>query len=133
MGPHAHCQLNPTKSTADAPETANDHLADSGPSGDGTRQPADGSRACQSHRGWSATSGQVLRPGTARLRGQLPRPRPTDRRPVAPAPAHRDRRGLVTDRWIHLDGCANARDLGDLPTTAGGSTRRGLLIRCDTV
>ncbi|WP_322748011.1 MULTISPECIES: tyrosine-protein phosphatase [unclassified Frankia] len=39
----------------------------------------------------------------------------------------------MTDRWIHLDGCANARDLGDLPTTAGGSTRRGLLIRCDTV
>ncbi len=39
----------------------------------------------------------------------------------------------MTDRWINLDGCCNARDLGDLPTVEGGTTRRGLLIRCDTV
>ncbi len=79
-----------------------------------------------------------MRPSSADLarlgwEAQTPRPRPTDRPPVAPAFAHRDRRGFVTDRWIHLDGCDNARDLGDLPTTDGGSTKRGLLIRCDTV
>jgi protein-tyrosine phosphatase len=39
----------------------------------------------------------------------------------------------VTDRWIRLDGCVNARDLGGLPTVDGGATRSGVLIRCDTV
>ncbi|ONH58600.1 hypothetical protein CcI49_20415 [Frankia sp. CcI49] len=41
--------------------------------------------------------------------------------------------GLVTDRWIQLDGCVNARDLGGLPLTGGGRTARGVLFRTDTV
>jgi protein-tyrosine phosphatase len=39
----------------------------------------------------------------------------------------------VTDRWIHLDGSDNARDLGGLPTADGGTTRPGLIFRSDTV
>jgi hypothetical protein len=39
--------------------------------------------------------------------------------------ASNDRR----DRWVHLDGVENVRDLGGLPLTAGGSTRFGRLLR----
>ncbi|QXJ19570.1 tyrosine-protein phosphatase [Actinomadura graeca] len=36
-------------------------------------------------------------------------------------------------RWIDLDGAANARDLGGLPTTDGGSTRWGRVLRSDNL
>jgi protein-tyrosine phosphatase len=40
---------------------------------------------------------------------------------------------LTADRDLHWDGCVNARDLGGLPTRDGGITRRGVLIRSETV
>nr|MDT0663691.1 tyrosine-protein phosphatase [Micromonospora sp. DSM 115978] len=39
----------------------------------------------------------------------------------------------MSERWIHLEGCDNARDLGGLPTTDGATTKFGVLVRCDTV
>ncbi|MDP9094296.1 MAG: tyrosine-protein phosphatase [Actinomycetota bacterium] len=36
-------------------------------------------------------------------------------------------------RWIDLAGAVNVRDLGGLPTTAGGRTRRDRLIRADNL
>lgn len=39
----------------------------------------------------------------------------------------------MTERWIDLEGCDNARDLGGLPTVDGATTRHGVLVRCDTV
>lgn len=39
----------------------------------------------------------------------------------------------MTERWIDLEGLANARDLGGLPTVDGRSTRPGVLLRTDTV
>jgi protein tyrosine/serine phosphatase len=39
----------------------------------------------------------------------------------------------VTDRWIDLEGCVNARDLGGLPTVDGRTTRSGVLLRTDTL
>jgi protein-tyrosine phosphatase len=36
-------------------------------------------------------------------------------------------------RWIELDGAVNVRDLGGLPTTDGGTTRRGVLLRADNL
>jgi protein-tyrosine phosphatase len=41
--------------------------------------------------------------------------------------------GLSTDRDLHFEGCVNARDLGGLPTVDGGETRRGALVRADSV
>jgi protein-tyrosine phosphatase len=38
-----------------------------------------------------------------------------------------------TTRWIDLEGAVNARDLGGLPTTDGGRTRRGRLYRADNL
>ena len=35
--------------------------------------------------------------------------------------------------WIELEGAANARDLGGLPTTDGGKTVRGRLLRSDNL
>jgi hypothetical protein len=32
-------------------------------------------------------------------------------------------------RALHWDGCVNVRDLGGLPTTDGGRTRRGMIVR----
>jgi protein-tyrosine phosphatase len=45
-------------------------------------------------------------------------------------PTYDDR---VTERWIHLDGLVNMRDLGGLPTTDGGRTASGRLIRSDNL
>lgn len=36
-------------------------------------------------------------------------------------------------RWIELDGVVNMRDLGGLPTHAGGHTREGRLVRSDNL
>ncbi|RFS82338.1 tyrosine-protein phosphatase [Actinomadura spongiicola] len=36
-------------------------------------------------------------------------------------------------RWIALDGAANARDLGGLPTLDGRTTRRGRILRADNL
>ena len=38
-----------------------------------------------------------------------------------------------TDRWLRLDGTANTRDLGGLPTTDGGSTVPGRVLRSDNL
>jgi protein tyrosine/serine phosphatase len=43
------------------------------------------------------------------------------------------RLGLSSERDLTWEGCVNARDLGGLPTADGGITRRGALIRCDSV
>jgi protein-tyrosine phosphatase len=40
---------------------------------------------------------------------------------------------LRTDRWLHLDGTANTRDLGGLPTTDGGWTVPGRILRSDNL
>ncbi|TDD64569.1 tyrosine-protein phosphatase [Actinomadura rubrisoli] len=39
----------------------------------------------------------------------------------------------VRTRWIDLNGAANARDLGGLPTTDGRATRRGRVLRSDNL
>jgi protein-tyrosine phosphatase len=39
----------------------------------------------------------------------------------------------VTDRWIDLEGLVNMRDIGGLPTRAGGRTVSGRLIRSDNL
>jgi protein-tyrosine phosphatase len=36
-------------------------------------------------------------------------------------------------RWLHLDGTANTRDLGGLPTTDGGRTVLGRILRSDNL
>ena len=41
--------------------------------------------------------------------------------------------GSVRSRSIVWDGCVNVRDLGGLPTEAGGETRTGQVIRADNV
>ena len=38
-----------------------------------------------------------------------------------------------TDRWVRLDGTANTRDLGGLPTMDGGTTRYGRILRSDNL
>ena len=38
-----------------------------------------------------------------------------------------------TDRWLHLDGTTNTRDLGGLPTTDGGTTQFGRILRSDNL
>jgi protein tyrosine/serine phosphatase len=38
-----------------------------------------------------------------------------------------------TDRWVRLDGTANTRDLGGLPTTDGGTTVPGRILRSDNL
>jgi len=38
-----------------------------------------------------------------------------------------------TDRWLRLDGTTNTRDLGGLPTTDGGSTLPGRILRSDNL
>jgi protein-tyrosine phosphatase len=38
-----------------------------------------------------------------------------------------------TDRWVRLDGTANTRDLGGLPTTDGGRTVPGRVLRSDNL
>ncbi|MCZ2827702.1 tyrosine-protein phosphatase [Modestobacter sp. VKM Ac-2986] len=40
---------------------------------------------------------------------------------------------MSTDRWLHLDGTANTRDLGGLPTTDGGTTASGQVLRSDNL
>lgn len=37
------------------------------------------------------------------------------------------------ERWIELEGAVNVRDLGGLPTRAGGTTRFGQVIRADNL
>lgn len=54
---------------------------------------------------------------------------PTGSPPVTP-PTYDD---AVTDRWIDLDGLANMRDVGGLPTVDGGRTVPGRLIRSDNL
>lgn len=36
-------------------------------------------------------------------------------------------------RWVDLEGAANARDLGGLPLSGGGSTAHGVLLRADNL
>jgi protein-tyrosine phosphatase len=38
-----------------------------------------------------------------------------------------------TDRWLRLDGTTNTRDLGGLPTTDGGHTAPGRILRSDNL
>jgi len=38
-----------------------------------------------------------------------------------------------TDRWLHLDGTTNTRDLGGLPTVDGGETQFGRILRSDNL
>jgi protein-tyrosine phosphatase len=38
-----------------------------------------------------------------------------------------------TDRWLHLDGTTNTRDLGGLPTLDGGETAFGRVLRSDNL
>jgi protein-tyrosine phosphatase len=38
-----------------------------------------------------------------------------------------------SDRWLHLDGTANTRDLGGLPTSDGGRTAPGRILRSDNL
>jgi protein tyrosine/serine phosphatase len=38
-----------------------------------------------------------------------------------------------TDRWVRLDGAANMRDLGGLPTADGGRTLSGRILRSDNL
>jgi len=38
-----------------------------------------------------------------------------------------------TDRWLHLDGTTNTRDLGGLPTVDGGETVFGRILRSDNL
>jgi protein-tyrosine phosphatase len=38
-----------------------------------------------------------------------------------------------TDRWLHLDGTTNTRDLGGLPTVDGGQTAFGRILRSDNL
>ncbi|MGY1838812.1 MULTISPECIES: tyrosine-protein phosphatase [unclassified Modestobacter] len=38
-----------------------------------------------------------------------------------------------TDRWLHLDGTTNTRDLGGLPTVDGGTTQFGRVLRSDNL
>jgi protein-tyrosine phosphatase len=40
---------------------------------------------------------------------------------------------LSSDRWIELDGTVNSRDVGGLPTVAGGTTKPGVLLRSDNL
>jgi protein tyrosine/serine phosphatase len=40
---------------------------------------------------------------------------------------------LRTDRWVRLDGTTNTRDLGGLPTTDGGTTAPGRVLRSDNL
>jgi protein tyrosine/serine phosphatase len=40
---------------------------------------------------------------------------------------------LHDSRWLHLDGTANTRDLGGLPTTDGGRTVPGRILRSDNL
>ncbi len=40
---------------------------------------------------------------------------------------------MSESRWMDLTGAENVRDLGDLPLTSGGQTRRGVLLRSDTL
>jgi protein tyrosine/serine phosphatase len=40
---------------------------------------------------------------------------------------------LHANRWLHLEGTANTRDLGGLPTTDGGRTVPGRILRSDNL
>jgi protein-tyrosine phosphatase len=40
---------------------------------------------------------------------------------------------VQTERHLAWEGCANVRDLGGHPTTGGGTTRFGAIVRADTV
>lgn len=40
---------------------------------------------------------------------------------------------LPSDRWVHLGGAVNVRDLGDLPLRDGGNTRTSRLLRSDNL
>jgi protein-tyrosine phosphatase len=58
----------------------------------------------------------------------LVRQRPGRRRPY-----RRRVTSLHDGRWIRLDGTANMRDLGGLPTTDGGRTAPGRILRSDNL
>jgi protein tyrosine/serine phosphatase len=40
---------------------------------------------------------------------------------------------MTDTRWLDLTGAVNVRDLGGLPLAGGGTTRRGVLLRADTL
>jgi protein-tyrosine phosphatase len=80
----------------------------------------------------ATTAATAARPRTPRRYGT------STRRAAGPA-EHGHRAGIgseaMTDepRWLPLDGAANARDLGGLPTEAGGETAPGRLLRSDNL
>ncbi|MGH3355664.1 MAG: tyrosine-protein phosphatase [Nocardioidaceae bacterium] len=45
----------------------------------------------------------------------------------------RDETGPQTERWLHLDGAVNVRDVGGLPLRGGGRTRARRLLRADNL
>src|SRR3712207_1822381 len=63
--------------------------------------------------------------------GPTPGRRPGGRTVVRVTSGASDR--LRTDRWLRLDGTTNTRDLGGLPTSDGGSTVPGRVLRSDNL
>ena len=49
------------------------------------------------------------------------------------SPYGQDVTSASADRWIHLEGTANTRDLGGLPTTDGGRTLPNRILRSDNL
>src|SRR3954465_11258921 len=52
---------------------------------------------------------------------------------VVPTPYRQGVTSTRTGRWIRLDGTTNMRDLGGLPTTDGGRTVPGRVLRSDNL
>src|SRR3954468_13715803 len=52
---------------------------------------------------------------------------------VVPTPYRQGVTSTRTGRWIRLDGTTNMRDLGGLPTTDGGRTVSGRVLRSDNL
>src|SRR3954463_5185789 len=52
---------------------------------------------------------------------------------VVPTPYRQGVTSTRTGRWIRLDGTTNMRDLGVLPTTDGGRTVPGRVLRSDNL
>src|SRR3954470_8773688 len=59
--------------------------------------------------------------------------RTSSRRPDGDRPYGRRVTSTRTGRWVRLDGTTNTRDLGGLPTTDGGRTVPGRILRSDNL
>src|SRR3954462_6303396 len=57
----------------------------------------------------------------------------SSRRPDGDRPYGRRVTSTRTGRWMRLDGTTNTRDLGGLPTTDGGRTVPGRILRSDNL